>query len=72
LDSSDLMDPGDSMSSGLGHDASPSVMADAVNTSDAASSEYRVMCFGMFSVHCIRHWYPVVFISLEAACPGHC
>jgi hypothetical protein len=45
------MDPGDSMSSGQVHDASTSVMADAVNATDAASSEYRVMYFVMLSVH---------------------
>ena len=47
------MDPGDSMSSGLVHDASSSVMADAVNTTDAASSEYRVMYFVRLSAHCL-------------------
>ena len=53
MDSSDLMDPGDSTSSGLVHDASSSVMADAVNATEAASSEYRVMYFVMLSVHCL-------------------
>jgi len=47
------MDPGDSTSSGLVHDASSSVMADAVNATEAASSEYRVMYFVMLSVHCL-------------------
>jgi len=47
------MDPGDSMSSGQVHDASTSVMADAVNATVAASSEYRVMYFVMLSVHCL-------------------
>ena len=53
MDSSDLMDPGDSTSSVLVPDASSSVMADAVNATDAASSEYRVMYFVMLSVHCL-------------------
>jgi hypothetical protein len=47
------MDPGDSMASGLVHVASSSVMADAVNATDAASSEYRIMYFVMLSVHCL-------------------
>jgi hypothetical protein len=47
------MDPGDSTSSGVVHDASSNVMADAVNATDAASSEYCVMYFVMLSVHCL-------------------
>ena len=53
MDSSDPMDPGDGTGSGLVHDSSSGVMADAVNATEAAVSEYRVMYFVMLSVHCL-------------------
>jgi len=58
------MDPGDSMSSGQVHDASTSVVADAVNATDATSSEYHVMYFVMLSVRCVT-----VVIRHEIAFP---
>ena len=72
------MDPGDSTSSGLVHDASSIVMADAVNATHAASSEYHVMYFVRVSVHCLtvvfRHQiaYPkggsVLYIQQKLHC----
>jgi hypothetical protein len=47
------MDAGDSVSSGLVHDVGSSVMADAVNATDTATSEYCVIYFVLLSVHCL-------------------
>jgi hypothetical protein len=70
LDSSDLMDQGDSMSSDLVHDASPSVMADTVNASDAPIREYCVIYFVMLGVHCLRQSCSDTFNSFRDGLPG--